>query len=71
MLHLSSEKEILNPLTHNWLILKRLCFKFLTNKTLEIRGKSGVPTLLMLPFPMIYPLELSPKVTEPLFVSDV
>lgn len=53
-------KTILYHLSHNWLTLRRLCFKLLTYKTFSIKMVSLLPILSE---PMIFPLVLSPNMT--------
>ena len=60
-----ASKITLKPLSQSWLMLKRLCFKPSTKKTLSIREDVSLP---MLPWPMILPFALSPKVTYPFFL---
>ena len=49
-------------LSHNWLMLKRLCFSPSTNSTSLISNVFPPPTSLV---PSIFPLLLSPYVTNP------
>jgi len=51
-----------NPLSHNWLMLSRLCFKPCTYWTFYILAELGLP---IIPLPLILSLSLFPNVTSP------
>lgn len=60
-LHWSFSRVTLYPLSHNWLILNRFCFRPSTNKTLSIESERFVP---IFPIPMILTFGFPPKVTN-------
>ena len=61
-----ASKLTLYPLSHSWLMLRRLCFSPSTYSTFSIVVESLVPTS---PLPRIFPLLLSPYVTYPSALS--
>ena len=61
-IHTKDSNETLYPISHNWLMLIKLCLNPLTYRTFSINIE-GV--IWILPILIIYPLPLSPKVTTP------
>jgi len=67
--HSQESKVRVCPWSHIWLTLRRLCFKFSTHKTFSTLS---LPlSRLIVPFPIIFYLPLSPKVTLPSFFFKV
>ena len=60
--HIMVLKDIVYPLSHNWLIIIRLCFKPFICRTLSIKI---VELIWILPMLTILPWPLSPNVTTP------
>ena len=60
--HLENSNTTLHILSHSWLVLKKFCLSPLTGNMFSIEIEEF---LLILPILMIFPLPLSPKVTNP------
>ena len=59
----------LYPWSHIWITLRRLCFRYSIHKTFSIL--SLLLSKMRVPFPTIFNLSLSPKVTLPSFFFKV